>query len=356
MRRGTGARTTIGEYDMSKVFVPRLRAAATLCLAGLLAACGGNTDPHARTPQPSPGVAGASGSGPASAASNGGGASDAGNSSNPGGSSSDTGKDGSNAPDREDSSSDASGPKIPDGTLTYTIVLSGHSVVDTSGKHDVYDVARKLQVTSKMHGSPIAAGLSAAPTMDALNKKIEACNGDESCERSVAMGFAMQHRDALTEDSHRTTAAVGRDWLKATPCTGTASVDDTGNDQWKGWDTQLNGRISKQGTKTFDCNEGAYESDFDHLELAARTDTHSYTLTLPSFKMEARYTFGDKPPTTELVNFPGLVIKDQSFTTLDVPLHGSVTLRTGDGSGNELYDPEGPLTAKVDWTFTPDKR
>ncbi len=343
---------------MPKIFVPRLRAAALLFLAGLLTACGGNTDPHARDLPPPGGVANAAGtgSGPASATSGGGGASDQDSRSKSGGNSSAARENDSDVADQGDSSGDSPKQEIPDGTLTYTIVLSGHSVLDTSGKHDVYDVARRLQVTSRMHGSPIAAGLGAAPTMDALNKKIEACHGNETCERSVALGFAMQHSDTLAEESHRATAAVGRDWLKATPCTGTASVNDTGNNQWKGWDTQLNGRISKQGTKTFDCNEARYESNFNRLELAARTDTHRYALTLPSFQMETRYVFGDKPPTTDLVNFPELVIKDQPFTALDKPLHGSVTLHTGDGSGNELYDPDGPLTAKVDWTFTPNAK
>lgn len=336
---------------MPKIFVPRLRATALLCLAGLLAACGGHTDQHAHdlSPPDGAGTAGRTGGG---ASPNPSGRDDPAKAGTVGA----TQDDDSSADDSDGSTANAPEQEIPDGTLTYTIVLSGHSVLDTSGKHDVYDVSRKLQVTSRMHGAPIAAGLSAAPTMDALNKKIAACNGDAACEQSVALGFAMQHSDTLVKESHRATAAVGRDWLKTAPCKGLASVNDSGNNQWKGWDTQLNGHLSKQGTKSFECNEVPYKADFDRLELVARTDTHRYVLTLPPFRMEARYVFGNKAPTTDQVNFPGLVIKDQPFTTLDKPLHGSVTLHTGDGSGNELYDPEGPLTAKVDWTFTPNAK
>jgi hypothetical protein len=126
-------------------------------------------------------------------------------------------------------------------------------------------------------------------------------------------------------------------------------VDDKGDNHWKGWDTKLNGRVSQQGTTTFDCRHVSLGIDFSGLELAAQMEAHTYTLTLPRFEMEARYVFGDQAPTTRLVDFPSVVVKDVRFTTLEAPLHGSATVQN-------LDNPTEPLTAKVDWTFTPDAK
>lgn len=331
--------------------IPRARAALLICMGGLLAACG-HGDPVAHTPPASGAstLAIAANGGGSDNSSGQGGSSDQGQSSNGGDNSDNPRNDDSNSDDTEDSNADSAKPRVPNGTLTYTVVFSGHSEVDTNEKHNVFDVARKLQVTSQMRGAAIMAAVH-APTMDALNKKMEACGDDSACQQATAMSFATQQRSALEQDGHALVATLGRDrsWQSMAPCHGTASVEDRGDNHWKGWDTQLNGRVSYQGTSTFDCGPFSAKVTFNDLDLVARTDTHTYTLTLPRFQMEARYIFGDKAPTTRWVDFPSVVVKDVKFTTLDAPLHGSATLQN-------LDNPTEPLTEKVDWTFTPDAK
>lgn len=339
---------------MSKIFAPRLRVAALLCVAGLLTACGGHTDQQARNlpPRDGAGTAGRTGGGTSHHPSDQNGPAKA---SSMMGSTQD---DDSSPDDSGDPAADSPKPKVADGTLTYTIIFTGHGEVNTNEKHNWFDVSRRLQVTSRMHGSATNGQPPVSSTMDALNKKLEACGDDDACKQSAAMSFAMQNRSAMEAVGHSEIAAIGRDriWQSTAPCRGTANVSDKGDNHWKGWDTELNGRVSQSGDQSFDCQNLAPERHFDGPSLAARMDNHTYTLTLPRFQMDVRYVFGDKAPETRQVNFPDLIIKDVKFTTLDAPLHGSVTLHTGDGSGNTLYDPSAPLTAKVDWTFTPDAK
>jgi hypothetical protein len=319
------------------------RATLLIGLGVLLAACS-HSDPEARALPVPGGSAGAIGTnaGNGKNASGNADSSDRGNSTNTD-QSSDAQNNDSDTDDSDDSTGDSAEPKVPDGTLTYTIVYTGHSELNTSEKHNVFDVSRRLQVTSRLYGS-------AAPSREnnAFSGKMEACGNDSACQQAVMMSLMAKGNSALEQNLH----AMDRDrtWTRlGGPCHGTASVDDKGDNHWKGWDTKLNGRVSQQGTTTFDCRHVSLGIDFSGLELAAQMEAHTYTLTLPRFEMEARYVFGDQAPTTRLVDFPSVVVKDVRFTTLEAPLHGSATVQN-------LDNPTEPLTAKVDWTFTPDAK
>ncbi|MGN6313355.1 MAG: hypothetical protein ACTHMO_06315 [Rhodanobacteraceae bacterium] len=315
-----------------------------IVLCALLAACG-HADPDARTLPAPGGSAGAISAhgGEGANATDDSGLSDQGNPSNADDGPGDAQDDGSSTDDADGSTTGSTEPKVPGGTLTYTVVFSGHSELDTSEKHNVFDVLRRLQVTSRLYGSAVPSREN-----NAFTGKMEACGDDSACQQAVMMSLMAKGNSALEQNLH----AMGRDrtWRRlGGPCHGTASVDDKGDNHWKGWDTKLNGRVSQQGTTTFDCRHVSLGIDFSGLELAAQMETHTYKLTLPRFQMEARYVFGDKAPTTRFVDFPSVVIKDAKFTTLEAPLHGSATVQN-------LDNPTEPLTAKVDWTFTPDAK
>lgn len=247
-------------------------------------------------------------------------------------------------------------PKVPGGMLTYTIVFTGHSEVHTFEQKSSFDVSRRIQVTSRLKGMT-APGVVSTPTAEDLGRKLQACGNDSSCQHSVAMSFAFQRQAGLEQDVNRQLAALRRDraWQSTDQCHGMASVDDKGNKQWLHWDQNLDGHVSLKGSQSFECKEVPPEFHFEGPALLANLANHTYTLTLSGFGMWVQLSSGNAAPRKDLMHFPGIVIKDVKFTSLDKPLSGSMTLHPGDG-GNELYGKDSPIIAKVDWTFTPDAK
>lgn len=256
---------------------------------------------------------------------------------------------------------------VPSGTLTYTIVLTGHGEATRAAMqfHDITEIHRKVEVTTRMEGHVVngeAAGPSAGSPMAALQKALEHCGEDAGCQQAAAMNYA-RHRQAMDNDRERLTSAIGRNtlWKQSAPCQGAASVNDSErltelSDQLRL--TTVSG--TRRGTSKFECNGGPALSMDDSATLLADPLPHTYTLSLPGFSVRSTVTAtGGQPPRTEKAGGPSIKIRNVKFTSLDVPQTGKRKIKAfvTEGRSPAYSRPLTiPVDAEVTWTFKPDPK
>jgi hypothetical protein len=136
--------------------------------------------------------------------------------------------------------------KVPDGTLTYRIVLSGHAEANGPGEsRGQVKIERQFEATVRMHGSVTndPNALAGGAQMMSLEKAAEACGDDQDCMMRAVTAMSSGQREALNREAQHTVDALGSDtgWshLPDTSCQGSARVDDsashTGRDTGEGY-------------------------------------------------------------------------------------------------------------------------
>jgi len=344
-----------------------MQAAASICLAALLAACSSQAgdDDVRKLPEPA-GAAGVSAEGVGGGdltSGNDGTATDA-DAAGP------TQADDDAVADADEgnvvdsgSESDDDWPdlrKVPDGTLSWTVVYTGTGTTQNSEMKEVAVLHRELHGTAHMRGG--AGNPNEAPPatpVDGISRAMDACGDDMGCQQAAAlrmMALARKDPGALERGMRDAMAEGQRDttW-GAVSCGAVGKADDKAT--WSGM-TPLGfntGVGTRSGTRAInDCSMQMAEGD-TRPRLVADDNSRTYELALPSALIRVTGELGGRvEPVPATVEFPPLLIKGIGYATLDRPLTGSATLHQGRGHGVWSKGWDIPLTEEVSWTFTPD--
>lgn len=255
--------------------------------------------------------------------------------------------------------------KVPDGTLTYRIVLSGHAEANGPGEsRGQVKIERQFEATVRMHGSVTTDPNAAAggPQMMSMQKAVEACNDDQACMMRAVNAMSSGQRQALNREAQHTVDALGSDtaWSHVgnTPCQGSASVNDssshTGRAIGEGISVMVSNHATRIGKRSIDC----HIEDGDYV-LITHGGGKTYDVQFPSVEVEVTVDeFSPHiPPFKRQVTIPELKLKDLVAARLDGPQGGHKiipVLQTVTGPVSYVGMPGVPLKAEVSWTFNPD--
>ncbi|MHB1058877.1 MAG: hypothetical protein ACYC0F_13450 [Rhodanobacter sp.] len=253
--------------------------------------------------------------------------------------------------------------KIPDGTLTYRIVLSGHAEARGPDEfHGQVKIERQFEATVRMHGSVTTDPDAAAggSQMMSLQKAVEACNDDQACMMRAVNAMSSGQREALNREAQHTVAALGSDtgWshIAGTPCRGSASVNDssshTGRAVGEGISEMVSNHATRIGKHGIDCSD-------DDYTLITHGGGKTYDVQFPSVEVEVTIDEFNPgiPPYQRRVRIPELKLKGLVAARLDGPQGGHKifpVLQTVAGPVSYRGMPGVPLKAEVSWTFNPD--
>ncbi|MGN6313354.1 MAG: hypothetical protein ACTHMO_06310 [Rhodanobacteraceae bacterium] len=336
------------------------RLALLICFSILLAGCG-HTDPDTRT-SPAPG-----GSAGVSRANSGNGKSASGNEdfadednpSNGNDSSGDTQDDDSGADGQGDSGGEWTSRKVPDGTLTFTVILKADDIRKSRDEQEVATLQRSVQGRVRMQG--IAGnhrGSQPAGPMDGIREAMDGCGSDMTCKQKMLMQKLQQQGDVAAIGQSAYEAHLRDTTWSGTSCSAHVKITDKAT--WSGATATgfRTGHAIRSGEDSVDCSHDFSVANEDGPRLDVFDASKTYDLTLPQLRLEATTTFvgGPTEPSEVPVILPGIIIKGAHYDSLDKPLDGSATVRIGAGRGlwNEHW--EIPLTEEVSWTFTPDAK
>lgn len=255
--------------------------------------------------------------------------------------------------------------KIPDGTLTYRIVLSGHAEANGAKQfHGQVKIERQFEATVRMHGSVTSDpnALAGGTQMMSLQKAAEACGDDQACLMRAVNAMSSGQRQALNREAQHTVDALGSDtgWSHVgnTPCQGSASVDDssshTGRAIGEGISAMDSGHATRVGKSSIDCS-----NDDGNYTLITHGGGKTYDVQFPSVEVEVTVDEFNphSPPYKRQVTIPELKLKDLVAARLDGPQGGHKiipVLQTVTGPVSYVGMPGVPLKAEVSWTFNPD--
>lgn len=255
--------------------------------------------------------------------------------------------------------------KVPDGTLTYRIVLSGHAEASGPGENrGQVKIERQFEATVRMHGSVTndPNAMAGGTQMMSLQKAAEACGEDEACMMRAVNAMSSGQRQALNREAQHTIAALGSDtgWTHQykTPCRGTASVNDssshTGRAVGEGISEMVSNHATRIGKRSIDCS--VEDGDFT---LITHDGGKTYEVQVPSVEVEVTVNeFSPSiPPYKRQITIPELHLKDLVAARLDGPQGGHKifpVLQTVTGPVSYVGMPGVPLKAEVSWTFNPD--
>lgn len=342
---------------MSSPATRATRLTLLICFSIVLTACS-HADPDAHTspaPGGSAGVSGAAGSGNGSGNN---GPLDQGGSSNAG-SAGDMQDDDSDVRDQEDFGSEATARKVPNGTLTFNVILKADDVRKLRDEQEVATLQRTVQGRVRMQG--IAGNhrdSQPAGPMDGIKQAMDACGGDTTCQQQVLMQKLQQQGDVAAAGRNAYEARLRDTTWSGTSCSAHVKITDKAT--WSGATATgfRTGHAVRSGEDSVDCSHDFSVANEDGPRLDVFDASKTYDLTLPQLRLEATTTFvgGPTEPSKVPVVLPGIVIKGVHYDSLDKPLDGSATVKVGAGRGlwNEHW--EIPLTEEVSWTFTPDAK
>lgn len=251
--------------------------------------------------------------------------------------------------------------KVPGGTLTWTVLYKGNGTTQTPEQKEVAALQRKMEGQAHMAGFAGNPRKKVATPLDAINQAMQACGGDAACQQAAAMqamAKVRQNPGAFENGLKTAQAESQRDtaW-GADSCSAHATVDDTAT--WSGitsdgFNTSVATRRGGQAVP--DCIVQIEEGD-RRPRLIADDDSKTYELALPPADIRVTGTIaGRVEPVPRLVRLPPIVIRGVQYTTLEKPLSGKVTVKSGAGHGIWSEGWDIPLTEEVTWTFTPDAK
>ena len=255
--------------------------------------------------------------------------------------------------------------KVPDGTLTYRIVLSGHAEANGPGEsRGQVKIERQFEATVRMHGSVTndPNSLAGGAQMMSLQKAAEACGDNQACLMRAVNAMSSGQRQALNREAQHTVDALGSDtgWahLGNTPCQGSASVNDssshTGRAIGEGISAMVSNHATRIGKRSIDCR-----IEDDDYALITHGGGKTYDVRFPSVEVEVTVDeFNPSvPPYQRQVRIPELKLEDLVAARLDGPQGGHriiPVLQTVTGPVSYVGMPGVPLKAEVSWTFNPD--
>lgn len=256
--------------------------------------------------------------------------------------------------------------KVPDGTLTYRIVLSGHAETNGPGAaHGQVKISRQFEATVRMHGSVTndPNAMAGGAQMTSLQKAAEACGEDQACLMRAISAMSSGQRQALNREAQHTIAAIGSDtaWTHRyqTLCQGSASVDDssahTGRaNDGEGASVMVSGHATRIGKRKVDCSD-----EDGNFTLITHDGGKTYDVQMPSVEVEVTINEFNPhiPPYQRRVTIPEIHLKDLVAARLDGPQCGHKIfpkLQTVSGPVSYISLPTVPLKAEVSWTFNPD--
>lgn len=343
---------------MLKFQVARVRMVTLIALGALLGACGGQTSQN--TPSLS-GTAASSQEGGTAAATQ----ANADDSSESDSAAATDPQD--EDPDDADARSNAEldamlNRKVPDGTLTYSFVETGHGSRTGMGiRHDSITINHRFSVTAHMRGRVGGATEqeqhqdNTPPQLAGIQKAMDACGDDMACQQRAAMQvmqMSQEQMQAMNRASRENSARSYRNvtWYN-TDCHGTASIDDS--DVGDGLDTATEGEPqpvswndTTRGSSQFDCTNSFPGASNGASSLVADGNSNHYDIVLRGGKIQATDSHDGKPESRpHEIAFQDFTAKGLKFDSLDKPFSGSRTLHPGKNR-----------TMVVTWTFTPDTK
>lgn len=276
--------------------------------------------------------------------------------------------------------------RVPvDGTLHYTVVLTGD--LHTTGKHDGEHrdaiIRRKFDITTRVHAvlgnGPLAVANKDHPKapgaaerqptrLDDLARQSEACKGDATCMMKISMQLMAdkQAQKEIENAGREMTAMIGRTavYSQRAPCEGHASIDDS-EDRTTWWEDAGEGyyktgldkrKTVAQTDAAFDCKPHLFSDDpevakhliADGTVLYLDKQTGEYDITIGPQQVDTTITVDGKPAAARRIGVPQMVLTGFKGDGIDKPLSGSKTIDVAKEDGV-------PLRAEVTWAFTPDR-
>jgi hypothetical protein len=183
---------------------------------------------------------------------------------------------------------------VPDGTLAYTLVVTGHADT-TADDGSSIDSRIHWQVEGRFHlkGYAIAsqAGLDARndsavlSAASGLEQAVSACGDDQACMASAAMHYAQTHQSAAAavRNAGARHHVLGRNpaWqFLGGECDATGVVDDsetdTGTDVGEGYSKSESDYGTRVGKHSLECG-----SVGSRLKMTGDSSSRTYALAIP---------------------------------------------------------------------------
>lgn len=259
---------------------------------------------------------------------------------------------------------------VPDGTLVYTLVVTGHADT-TADDGSRIDSNIHWQVDGRFHlkGYAVASPSGAlalqndsavSSTISGLEQAVAACGNDQACMASAAMHYAQTHRSAAA--AIRTAASrhgqFGRnpEWqFLGGDCSATGAIDDSetdsGTDIGEGYSKARSDHGTRVGKHPLECKFGG-----SGPRITGDSSSHTYTLMIPWLDIPTTVSgdgIGSRSATLHdrALKFTGLRLRP-----LHDVQHGSKVLRrTMAASPIHGVPTRIPIRETLTWTFTPDK-
>lgn len=259
---------------------------------------------------------------------------------------------------------------VPDGTLAYTLVVTGHADT-TADDGSSIDSRIHWQVEGRFHlkGYAIAsqAGLDARndsavlSAASGLEQAVSACGDDQACMASAAMHYAQTHQSAAAavRNAGARHHVLGRNpaWqFLGGECDATGVVDDsetdTGTDVGEGYSKSESDYGTRVGKHSLECG-----SVGSRLKMTGDSSSRTYALAIPWLDIPVTVSgdgIGSNPGT---VHGQDLKLIGLRLRPLHDVQHGSkVVRRTMTASPVYGIPTRIPIRETLTWTFTPAKR
>lgn len=259
---------------------------------------------------------------------------------------------------------------VPDGTLVYTLVVTGHagttaddgSRIDSSihwqvdGRYHLKGYA----VASQSGGLALQNDSALSSTVSGLEQAVAACGNDQSCMASAAMHYAQTHPSAAA--TIHTAASrhgrLGRDpaWqFLGGECDATGVVDDhetdSGTDIGEGYSKAETDEGTRAGRHSLDCKFGG-----SGLKMTGDSSTHTYALTIPWLDIPMTVSGDEIGSESGTLRGQDFKLTGLRLRPLDSVQHGSKVIRSALTASPVYGIPTRiPLRETLTWTFTPDK-
>lgn len=257
---------------------------------------------------------------------------------------------------------------VPDGTLKYTITITGQGDLPKSGPYDEHVIAHinhRLEASWRMRGHASASIPDAPVTgsvMAELEQGAEACGDDDACMMALSQRV-MKRKAELSRESKVFIAAAerGRVWEpdEQTPCRIQADVNDTsvhvGMYVGEGNSTPYTTHRATKGTRVIDCR-ASMPDDLPKL-LVTDGNLETYALTLPSMELQVTESDDSGQPShvrTEVIK--GFQEDKLPLARIDGPQGGHRIFHKTIGSSTNTAHGGHPVELKIDlnWSFNPD--
>lgn len=259
---------------------------------------------------------------------------------------------------------------VPDGTLAYTLVVSGHADT-TADDGSRIDSHIHWQVQGRFHLKGFAVASSAgaldaknnsalATTAAGLEQAVAACGNDQACMASAAMHYAQTHQSGVAAmrnaASHHHALAKDPAWqFLGGDCDATGTVNDSetdsGTDVGEGYSKAESDHATRTGKHSLECKYGG-----SGLKMTGDSSRHTYALAIPWLDIPVTVSGDEIGSRSGSVHGHDLKLVGLRLRPLHDVQHGSKVIRRT-MTASPLYGipTRIPIRETLTWTFTPDK-